>query len=774
MSCGDVPGGGRYGLCGSGCALSADMCEAWPCPDTPTLVSGTSYPGPVSSGNAPRKNALFTLVQLLGASVLTGVVVAAIAMPGIGGAGVTARNAAQDFENLPSDLNTPPLPERSVIYASDGKTKLAQFYYQNRVSVPLKKIAPVMQRAIVAIEDSRFFQHGGLDFKGTARALINDTSGGAGRQGGSTLTQQYVKNVLVTSATTKKEQQEAQAPNIGRKLQELRYALTVEKKYSKNEILNRYLNIAYFGDGAYGVEAAARHYFDTSASKLTLKQAATLAGIVRNPYAYAPTLNPKAAKQRRDTVLLRMRQLKEISPAQEQTISKQGLGLDKTKVANGCQASEAPFFCDYVIREIQSNPAFGKTPKERTRLLLNGGLKIKTTLNTRAQKAAQQAVDRYVPRKDPSHKAAAEAMVEPGTGKIRAIAVDRDFGADATGRTTVNFAADADHGSSHGFQPGSTMKAFTLVAALRKGLGFGTGFHSPAHTTVSGYTNCDGQSVGSWDVRNAGDSESGNFDMRQGTGESVNTYFAQLEKKAGLCNTVKAAKDLGIHRADGKELSETPAFTLGANEISPVTLASAYAGLAARGKYCKPIVLDSITDSAGKDLDMPSADCRQTVSKDVADATNYLLQYPFKGGTAAGLSIGRPAAGKTGTTDGSTYGWFAGFTPNLASAVMTGDPRGGEQHPMRDITIGGRYFSQVYGADIAGPIWQKSMEGALIGMPAPGFPSPPSRFNTKSPFAPKPKPKPHQHKKPARHGPGKVKHPGHHDAGHGPGVGWPF
>lgn len=729
----------------------------------------------MSSGNAPRKNALFTLVQLLGVSVLTGVIVAAIGLPGVGGAGVSARNAAQDFENLPSDLKTPPLPERSVIYAADGKTKLAQFYYQNRVSVPLNKIAPVMQKAIVAIEDSRFFQHGGIDFKGTARALVNDTSGDStGRQGGSTLTQQYVKNVLITSATTKKEQQEAQAPNLGRKLQELRYALTVEKKYSKREILNRYLNIAYFGDGAYGVEAAARHYFDTSAKDLTLKQAATLAGTVENPYAYAPTLNPKEAKQRRNTVLFRMRQLKEITPAQEQTLDKQGLGLNKTKVANGCQASSAPFFCDYVIKEIQSNPAFGKTPKERTRLLLDGGLKIKTTLNSQAQEAAQRAVDHNVPRKDPSHKAAAEAMVEPGTGKIRAMAVDRDFGADADGRTTVNFAADASHGSSHGFQPGSTMKAFTLVAALRKGLGFGTGFHSPARTTVSGYTDCNGQSVGSWDVRNAGDSEAGNFDMRQGTGQSVNTYFAQLEKKAGLCNTVKAAKDLGIHRADGKDLSETPAFTLGANEISPVTLASAYAGLAARGKYCKPIALDSITDSTGKDLQMPSADCKQTVSKDVADGVNYLLQFPFKGGTAQGLSIGRQAAGKTGTTDRSSYAWFAGYTPNLASAVMVGDPRGGEQHPMLDITIGGHYYSQVFGADIAGPIWQQSMEGALSGMPAESFNSPPSRFMTKSPFAPKPKKK--QPKKPGGIKPPRPggRNPGHHTHGHGPGGGFPF
>lgn len=720
-------------------------------------VGTTSYPGPVPSPTSGRTSTPLTLARLLGASLLTGVIVAAIALPAIGGAGVSARNAAQDFENLPSDLKTPPLPQRSVIYAADGKTKLATFYYQNRVSVPLKKIAPVMQRAIVAIEDSRFFQHGGLDFKGTMRALVNDTSGG-GRQGGSTLTQQYVKNVLVTSATTKKERREAQAPTVGRKLQELRYAMNVEKRYSKNEILNRYLNIAYFGDGAYGVEAAARHYFDTSAKHLTLKQAATLAGIVRNPYAYAPTLNPKGAKQRRNTVLARMRQLKEISPAQATKLQKQSLGLDPTKVKNGCQASSAPFFCDWVIKEIQQNKAFGETPKERTRLLLSGGLKITTTLKPRAQKAAQHAVDHYVPRKDPSRKAAAEAMVEPGTGKIRAMAVDRDFGSDARGRTTVNFAADASHGSSHGFQAGSTFKAFTLVAALRKGMGFGTGFHSPARMSLSGFRNCDGAPAGSWNVRNAGDSEAGNFDMRQGTAHSVNTYFAQLEKKAGLCETVKAAKDLGIHRADGNPLAETPSFTLGSNEVSPLTLSAAYAALAARGKYCQPIGMQKVVDGTGKEHKVPSADCKRTVRKGVSDATNYLLQYPFKGGTASGLSIGRPAAGKTGTTDGSTYAWFAGYTPDLASAVMVGDPRGGEQHPLRNVTIGGRYYSQVYGADVPGHIWQQSMQSALVGEPAHGFVPPPGKYQTKSPFAPK--------KKPKRHRGGHVGG-GHHGHGHG-------
>lgn len=709
--------------------------------------------------------------------MLTGVIVAAIALPGVGGAGVTARNTADGFEELPGHLKTPPLPERSVIYASDGETKLATFYYQNRVSVPLKSIAPVMRKATVAIEDSRFYEHGGLDFQGTLRALVHDVGGG-GRQGGSTLTQQYVKNVLVTSATTKKERQAARAPTVGRKLQELRYALTVEKRLSKKQILNRYMNISYYGDGAYGVEAAARHYFDTTSKKLTLKQAATLAGIVRNPYGFAPTLNPKGAKQRRNTVLARMAQLGEISKATQQKLSKQKLGLHTTDVKNGCQASSAPFFCDYTIKEIQQNPVFGSTRKERTQLLLRGGLKITSTLDARAQKAAQQAVDKYVPRKDPSHKAAAEAMVEPGTGEIKAMAVDRDFGSDAKGRTTVNFAADMSHGGSRGFQPGSTFKAFTLVAALQAGKGFGTGYHSPAKMTLNGFSNCKGGGFGPWQVGNAGDSEAGNFDMRQGTAHSVNTYFAQLEQDVGLCKTVKAAQALGIKRADGKPLQQVPSFTLGINEVSPLNVANAYATLAARGKYCKPIALLKIEDGNGKDHKVPDADCKRAISKGVADATNYLLQYPFKGGTASGLSIGRQAAGKTGTTDGPTYAWFAGHTPRLASAVMVGDPRGGEQHPLTDVTIGGRYFPEVFGASIPGPIWSQSMRGALAGKPAKSFVRPPGQFFTHSPFEKKKKKK---QKRSRGHGRGGHGHGGHGHGGHGghghgnrgPG-GWPF
>lgn len=735
----------------------------------------------MSKATPPRKNAFIAAVGLIGTAGLAGVIAAAMAMPAVGTAGVTARNAARGFNDLPSNLTIPPLPQRSRILASDGST-IATFYYENRRSVPLKQVAPVMRKAIVAIEDSRFYSHGGLDLKGTLRALVNDTSGDEGRQGGSTLTQQYVKNVLVeqagqqvwaatrqvktakaelaamskgsdkkhkTAATNKLNaakkrlhnaqdaENKAHAPTVARKLRELRYAINVEKKYSKNTILERYLNIAYFGDGAYGIEAAAEHYFGVHANKLDLKQAATLAGIVRNPYKFAPTLNPKSATQRRNTVLMRMAQLHEVSQKKANKLSHQKLALHPHKEANGCKASNAPFFCDYVLDEIQSDPVFkGKG----VQLLLNGGLTVKTTLNVRMQHAAQHAVDRYVPPDNHYNpqKAAAEAIVHPGFGTIKAMAVDRMFGPDSKkGTTSVNFASDADHGGSHGFQAGSTFKLFTLVAALKQGMGFGTGFHSPQHMTLSGYKDCAGNPTAKWPVHNAGDSEAGNFDMRQGTAKSVNTYFAQLEKKAGLCKVVKAAKELGIHRADGGDLQQVPTFTLGVNEVSPLDVANAYATVAARGIYCKPIAIASITDHNGKHIKVPSAKCHRAISKSVADAATYLLRGTLRaGGTGAADSIGRPAAAKTGTADDEVSSFFAGFTPQLAAAVWMGTPVDPFHHPMdHGLCLGGTcYGTPIYGATIAGKIWQSSMEHSLAGLPAENFTRPPGRFFTKSPF----------------------------------------
>ncbi|WP_168221061.1 penicillin-binding protein [Actinomadura sp. WMMA1423] len=681
-----------------------------------------------STTRAEKARAVRGLGGLAG---LAGLLVALLLLPTACTAGVSARDAAGWFEAEPDGLSTSGVPQRSKILAADGTT-LATFFYQNRVDVPLKKIAPVLRQAVLAIEDSRFYEHGAIDAQGTLRALASNLSSGQVTQGGSGITQQYVKNLLLTQADTDAQRREAQEVSAARKIRELKYAVALEKRFSKDEILRRYLNIAYFGDGAYGVETASRHYFSKHASELTLSEAALLAGVVRYPYAYDPIRHPGAARQRRDTVLTRMAQLGWISQARADEAKSEPVELDVDKVRSGCVTSEAPFFCDYVQREILTDPVFGKTAQEREKLLKQGGLTIRTTLDRRAQKAAQRAVDRHVPPKNSAHKAAAEAMVEPGTGEIKAMVVDRKLGSDRErGKTWINFAADASHGSSIGMQAGSTFKAFTLAAALDEGLPFGTRLMAPREYTPVGYRNCDGDRVGdpSASLRNSADGEGGKqFSLVTGTHHSVNTFFLALEKKVGLCDTVKMAERLGMKQANGKPLEQYPSFTLGFNPVSPLRLAAAYAAFGARGRYCEPLAIREIRDASGHRLKVPGRHCEQAVDEGVADAVNYVLRGVLTKGTARGMGLGRDAAGKTGTVDNFSAAWFAGYTPDLAAAVWVGDPRGGYKHPMENLCMDGQCYGAVFGATIPAPVWQQSMLGALSRTDPTSFHRPPSHF----------------------------------------------
>jgi membrane peptidoglycan carboxypeptidase len=662
--------------------------------------------------------------------VVAGVLAALIAFSTIGMLGLSSRDGAKWFQAIPADIEMPPVPQRSTILAADG-SKIATFYFENRVDVPLSKVAPVMRTAILAIEDDRFYRHGALDFEGTIRALASNVAAGQVTQGGSGITQQYVKNLLVETASDSEERDAALATTPARKLKELRLAVAMEKKYTKDQILERYLNIAYFGDGAYGVEAAARHYFNKSAQSLTLPEAALLAGIVRYPYAYDPIANPKRATERRATVLARMAQLHWTGQAEVSAAERAPLDLHVKSTPNGCVESSAPFFCDYVQREILTNPIFGATASARKNLLQAGGLTIRTTVDPKMQKAAQHAVDHYVPQKNSSHKASAEVLVQPGTGNVKAMAVDRALGpSEKIGKTWVNFAADGDHGTSLGMQAGSTFKIFTLAAALDQGMAFGHRLYAADHYAPTGLRDCDGKYAGSTtSLSNAADGEGGRtFSLVTGTWNSVNTFFLNLEKQVGLCDTVKMAEKLGMRRADGKPLEEVASFTLGPNTVSPIRLAAAYAAFAARGKYCDPVVLTKITDANGHAMKVPDAKCHQAIRKGVADGVNHVLRGVLTQGTAAGMGIGRPAAGKTGTVDDYSSAWFAGYTPDMASAVWVGDPRGGYAHPLRNVCLAGRCYGEVFGSDIPAPIWRETMLGALRDVPAHDFHSPPSEY----------------------------------------------
>ncbi|MFZ9354504.1 MAG: transglycosylase domain-containing protein, partial [Candidatus Nanopelagicales bacterium] len=358
--------------------------------------------------------------QLLGISTLfLGLVLFIGGFPTLAIASQTIKEANAATDTLPLNLQTLPLPESTRILAADG-TPIADLYQQNRVEVSIDQISKPMQDAIIAIEDARFFDHNGIDLRGTLRAYVTNQISGGVVQGGSTLTQQYVKNTLVLSAKTPEEATAAKEKTISRKLREMRYALSLERINTKEEILAGYLNIAYFGAGAHGVEAAAKRYFSKSAKDLTVIEAATIAGIVQQPTGFDPIRNPARNENRRNQVLDRMVSNGFLDGKEAEELKKISVKsyLNPTPIRNGCTGSIAPYFCDYVVQIIRNDPSFGESQEDRDTFLRESGATITTTLDLKAQEAAQLAVDKYIPRDDPSQKAAAISMVNSKTGEV--------------------------------------------------------------------------------------------------------------------------------------------------------------------------------------------------------------------------------------------------------------------------------------------------------------------------------------------------------------------
>jgi membrane peptidoglycan carboxypeptidase len=658
-----------------------------------------------------------------------GAIMAAMAVPVVAGFGKASDVAAEQIGSLPAELATPPLPVRTYMLDADGN-RFATLFEENRIEVPLDRISPNMQRAIVAVEDERFYEHHGVDVQGLIRAQLENTASGSIQQGASTLTMQYVRNVLVTAARTPEEAEAARARTTARKLQEIRYAVQLERELPKDEILNRYLNIAYFGSGAYGVEAASRRYFGHSANKMSVVEAATLAGVVQSPVGYDPLLNPEESKVRRDAVLATMEAQDVITPEQYQKAVSTPIEdyLKPKQISNGCAVSKYPFYCDYAVKQILNDPNYGKTLRDREDFLKRGGVVIHTALQPKAQEAATRAVMNRIPPKDPSKKGTAIAMVTPQTGEVVALAQNRLWGTKGKGRTTYNYAVDQKDGGTTGMQAGSTFKIFTLAAAMEAGISPYTVFDSSDDKNFpAGPWGCtDGQYFGAYTVSNS--TSSGQFNMLQGTAMSVNTYFVGLEQQAGLCRTVDIAKRTGMTLANGAELPTVQSFTLGSVEVSPLALATSYATMANHGVYCKPHAITRIVDektSGKKVVSRIDPECRQVVTREVADSVTAILTHAVDGGiggrTGSAMSLGRDVTGKTGTTDTSAAVWFAGYTPSLAAAVWVGDPRGGFQYPMKNVTINGSYYGQVFGSTLPGPIWKEAMLGALSGGPVESF-----------------------------------------------------
>ena len=651
---------------------------------------------------------------------LAGVVAALVVLPVVGGVGLATRNSAQAFSSLPSDLTQVPLPQRNTMLDADGNV-LAVLYAQNRIEVPLDEISPIMQQAIIAIEDQRFFNHAGIDFRGTLRASISTGAGGQ-VQGGSTITQQYVKQILLTAATTKEEQEAAVAVSINRKLREARYAIGLENKLSKREILEGYLNIAYFGAGSYGVEIASQRYFSKSASELTLSEAATLAGLVQNPSRFDPTRFPDRAQNRRDDVLNAMVSAGYITKEQSDKAKSVSVKSDlkPAELSNGCVNSYAPYFCDYVLTVLKNDPVFGETPEERERLLAIGGLTIQTTLSLDAQTSSQKAVDEKIPFDDESGKAAAITMIRPGTGEITAMAQNRKWGRSGAGYTTVNYNVPVSANGTVGFQAGSTFKAFTIAAAFKLGWDPFKVINAPQKKEFKEFKECGtGAKFAPYPVQNS--TGSGAFDIFSGAAFSVNTYFVGLEEKIGLCEPLAIAKATGVKQGNGEDFAGYPCFTLGCFDVTTLDMTEGMATFAAHGMHCDSIAISSVTDRNKNELEVPSADCTQKIDREVADSTTAVLagvvDGPLGGRTGRAMYFDRPAAGKTGTTDNSAAVWFVGYTPDMAASVWVGDPRGGQTHPMKNVRINGQYYGQVFGSTMPGPIWRDALAGALAKVP---------------------------------------------------------
>ncbi|WP_338698775.1 transglycosylase domain-containing protein [Streptomyces sp. Q6] len=672
-------------------------------------------------GMSPAQQA----AKFLGVSVLSGAVLAGIALPAAGALGLAAKGSVEGFDEIPANLKTPPLSQRTTILDSQGGT-IATVYSRDRTVVKLDQISPYMQKAIVAIEDSRFFEHGAVDAKGILRAINANARGGGVAQGASTLTQQYVKNVFMEEAgddPTKLAQ--ATQQTIGRKVRELKYAIQVEDELGKKKILANYLNITYFGQQAYGVEAASQRYFSKSAKDLDVAESAMLAGIVQSPSRYDPVNDEAEAKKRRNVVLQRMAEVHDISQAEADRAKATDLGLKVSRPQNGCITATrgAAFFCKYVEKVFLTDPTFGKTKEERAKVWNRGGLTVKTTLDPQTQDSVQASIKSNVYKSD--KVATAATLVEPGSGKILGMGQSKPYGY-GKNETEINYSVNSAYGgSNYGFPTGSTFKPFLAAAALEKGKPVTQEYPAPYEMPYpSSVQTCSGKpwrNDGNYQVENENEAEVGPYRLKEAMAKSINTYFVQMIADTGMCPVVEMTDKLGVVQGNGDKVPEVPSsMTLGSTGLSPLTMASAYAAFANEGTYCTPVAIESITGPNGKGLAVPKTQCSRAMSTETADKVNTLLSGVVDSGTGqqAGLQD-RANAGKTGTTDARKNAWFVGYTPNLSGAVWVGSAS--QSEPMTDITIGGRYHSEVYGADTPGPIWRAAMTGALSGKPAPSF-----------------------------------------------------
>jgi len=665
----------------------------------------------MAAQDSPRRNWIAGLLGLVGFAAVAGVLVTVTVAPAVALTGVAASSAIGMFDDIPDYFELDELPERNVIMAhgEDGSwEEIATIFDQNREEVPYEQIAPVVVDALVAGEDRRFYEHGGVDIPGVIRAAVGNVAAGGIDSGASTLTMQLVKQTFIQEAydlPTDEERRaayaEATAQSFDRKVKEMKIAISLEKRYTKKEIIAAYLNIAYFGAQTYGIEAAAQRYFGVHASQLTLPQAASLIAIVQYPdlrNLYFDAEDPegtaerfKANEERRWYVLKAM--LDEGYITQAQFDEADAVPVDQAFVANGsvprqgCRtaAAEVRFFCDYVVKSVKDFEFLGATPEERRANWKRGGYTLYTTMDIPSQITIQNIDWYWAPNNITDFDfGSAVSTIEPGTGKVRVMAQNKVFDDafepdDPLTMTAINFNVSNSYGgSTYGFQPGSTYKLFTLVEWLQKNHGVNEVINGSEGIIPANQWSdrCNGTGVDYPVVNDA--HESGMYTVRSGTYGSINGVFLRMATKLDLCDIAETAAKMGVIRGDETPLTTFPSDVIGTNDVTPLSMAVAYATIAAGGKTCQPIVVEQYMDPDGAVHPGQTPQCVQTVDPDIAATVADVLV----GNTAYGTGWdsdpgdGIPMMSKTGTTNDSEQTWVAASITTNTTIDWTGNFKG--------------------------------------------------------------------------------------------------
>jgi penicillin-binding protein 2D len=595
-----------------------------------------------------------------------GVLFGVVLLVTLAGVATAAAAVTMWLKGLP-DYKSPEafqIAQPTKIYSADGQL-LAKLYLQNREVVPMSQIATNLSNGIVAVEDERYFHHGGIDPTGILRAAFTTASGD--RQGASTITQQYIRNTILLD--------ERLDMTLRRKVREAYLAIEIQKILTKETILENYLNTVYFGEGAYGAEAAARTYFSKSAASLTLPEGALIAGLVQSPSRLDPYSNQSGALARRTVVLDRMLRNHYITQAQHDAAVAAPLVLKRqNEPLNGIYA--APYYVAYVKKLLQKQFTGG--------VVFNGGLTVYTSLDTRMQKRAETAALRKFKRA--KYPSVALVAIDPRDGHVKAMVGGKDYA-----KSKFNLATQGSR------QPGSSFKTFVLVAALSQGMppSFEVDSQSPMEIPWKPKP---------WPVSNSEGTGNGLMSLESATWASVNTVYARVANEIGIKSVGRTANAMGIKR----HLPNLPAMSLGAINCTPFEMASAYGTLATGGTHHEPIVITKVSNREGETIFQAKSPGKQVVKPQIAYAATQVLEGVISQGTGSRADIGRPAAGKTGTSQKNRDAWFVGYTPQLVTAVWVGFPK------ERTIVVDGETG---FGGTLAAPIWAAFMRKALEGMP---------------------------------------------------------